>query len=167
MTYQARLDCTGRPDIVAQWLKNGRKLDLPPVISDLESFVKSWWFWWTNLQPEWQKGSGEILSREINGGWSSICKGGSNGFFMVVLTLAWWLDGINGVTGDDEFSKALNEVNWVLDNLLSSSKRTCDEELDKGAIKKRYILSASSTSRHLFCFKQENLNLLLYYILRL
>jgi hypothetical protein len=76
--------------------------------------------------------------REINGDWLSIRKGGSNGFFIIILTLSWWLNaGAGVVDADPEFARALEDVSWVLDHLISSSKRVHDEEIDDRNAKRR------------------------------
>jgi hypothetical protein len=61
-----------------------------------------------------------------------MCGGGANGFFIVMLTLAWWLD-----TGDkaEDFSKALEDVTWVLTQMiatLQTRKRVHDLEDNNG-----------------------------------
>ena len=82
--------------------------------------------------------SDQTLLKEVNGDWLNIRKGGSNGVFIVILTLAWWLHASNGVVdADPEFARALEDVSWVLDHLISPSKRPHDEEIDDRTAKKR------------------------------
>jgi hypothetical protein len=148
----------GRPEVVASWLKYGRKLDSPPVLTDLPAFIKSWWLWWTNLQPDWRKTADGTLLRDVDGDWLSLRKGGNNGFFMIVLTLSWWLRAIDGVVeAEGEISKAFSDVNWVLDHLLSL-KRARDEIMDDESVKKRWgpfssILLSMVLYMKMFCRK--------------
>jgi len=80
----------------------------------------------------------KILLREVHGDWLNIHKGGTNRFFMVILTLAWWLRAIAGVVdADPKFARALEDVSWVLDHLISPSKWAYDEVVDDRIIKKR------------------------------
>jgi hypothetical protein len=112
-----RLDCTGRPDVVAVWLKNGRKLKNIPAIEDIDAYAAAWITWWTCLQPSWR---GLNLTRkkpEEHESWENICKGGNNGFFIVMITLAWWK--VNG-GASNQFQEMLEDVMWVCEQMMES-----------------------------------------------
>jgi hypothetical protein len=124
------------------WLKNGRKYYSPPKIENIDEFSKSWWVWWRALQPKWRiMTDGSLLKQLPEDGetWANIYKGGSNGFFMLILTLAWWLVAINGNTEEDGFNLALVDTMWVLDGMIAmpSHKRGSDELDSEGVTKKR------------------------------
>lgn len=113
---------TNRPESVRVWLKGKRKLGNIPI-EQVQTFVPSWWAWWETLQPEWRVKSGRPFSQQLPQGgetWQSICKGGVNGFFIVILTLSWWLVSIGGVFDDDEFSQAFDDMLWVTDCMIST-----------------------------------------------
>jgi hypothetical protein len=78
------------------------------------------------LQPNWRKASdGSLLrpnetseSRE----WPQICIGGTNGFFMVILTLAWWIMGADNDWKDETLCWAVDEAIWALGEVISLSR---------------------------------------------
>jgi hypothetical protein len=63
-------------------------------------------------------------------------KGSQNGFFMVILTLAWWRKSAVK-TGDlADFTTAVNDVSWVVDHMLRPGKRARDDAVDPRSSKK-------------------------------
>lgn len=136
---QARLDCAKRPELVHQWLKNGRKYTSAPKILDVEAFAISWWLWWTALQPGWCKLEAGTLSKDIplkGESWSELSKGGGNGLFMVHLTLGWWMSAEEGNCAD-VFKKALGDFMWVLGDIIDQMK-SLDSETEEPLKKKRF-----------------------------
>ncbi|TDL14824.1 hypothetical protein BD410DRAFT_693441, partial [Rickenella mellea] len=90
-----RLDTKNRPNEVAAWLKNGRKLDVIPAIRDVSVFANQWREWWIVLQPpERVPSTAERwpLLRPMHADldWQRTLRGGRNGLFILVLTLVWW-----------------------------------------------------------------------------
>lgn len=83
--------------------------------------------------------------------WSQICKGGANGFFMIVLTLGWWIIAADQNTeqrNDANLHLAMEDVEWVLDRMVTlikskgfsttGTKHLLDDAtLDGVAVKKR------------------------------
>jgi hypothetical protein len=64
------------------------------------------------------------LSREVPEGgkkWPQTCRGGPNGFYMIILTLAWWVAGADqnaeGFQGRG-LIRAIDDVTWVVDNMI-------------------------------------------------
>jgi hypothetical protein len=112
-----RLETTGRPNVVAPWLKSGRKYDTPPNIPDHAKYATAWWTWWITHQPKWHEA--QKLLRDTHKGeeWSQLCRGGSNGIFMLILSLSWWLGVIGELSND--ILKAIRDVLWVFDQLLT------------------------------------------------
>jgi hypothetical protein len=128
---QVRLSSDKRPGAVHIWLKGKRKFGVIPEIGQVQTFAHSWWAWWESLQPGWRITNGRPFSQQIPLGgetWQSVYKGGPNGFFIVVLTISWWLLSINKVF-NDEFSQAFNDLLWVSDRMISirSGKRLNDD----------------------------------------
>jgi hypothetical protein len=77
-----------------------------------------------NLQPEWRHDSLLLSKGKLPPGekWDRTKIGGSNGFFIVLLTLAWWIAKFKGKVDNDSLVMALDDVEWVLDAM------TCVEE---------------------------------------
>ena len=73
------------------------------------------------LQPEW-RGDGPNFSRDIPGdaSWDEICKGGPNGFFIILLLITWWgaavQDQNSRIQGD--WYDAYEDVSWVLNGMI-------------------------------------------------
>jgi hypothetical protein len=119
-----RLDCTGRPEVVAAWFKNGRKLKNIPAIENIDGYVGAWITWWTSLQPSWR---GLNLARKKpmeHESWEQICKGGNNGFFIIMITLAWWK--VHG-GASDQFQEMLEDVMWVCEQMMESMEAVGEE----------------------------------------
>ena len=94
-----------------------------PKVINLVEFSTSWWSWWRTLQPEWRLLSDGTLSREVPGtnkDWEKICRGGCNGFFVVIMTLAWWVTAVDGKADDEDLLRALGETTWVMDCMIQS-----------------------------------------------
>jgi hypothetical protein len=127
------------------WLKNGCKYSSLSKVENISEFSKSWWAWWKDLQPEWHSMSDGSLSQHLpdhDEKWVHICKGGANGFVMLILTLAWWLVALDGNIEEDNFSIALQDFGWVLDCVLTfkqSLKRPLDGPDSGNHNKKRYV----------------------------
>lgn len=123
---QPRLGCSGRPEAVREWLKYGRKYNIPPALGNIDSFIKSWWTWWQMLQPEWRKsgnGSATEMTRVAPPGdpdWSNTAKTGTNGLLIVMMTLSWWMGAVTGTDCWGAFCVALDDVSFVLDQIISA-----------------------------------------------
>ena len=52
--------------------------------------------------------------------WDDILIGGKDGFFIVIMTLAWWsIERIKGNSGPTELKNMILDVTWVLSNFAS------------------------------------------------
>lgn len=117
-----------RPDEIHEWFQHGRKWNaMPDIGADLiENYSSQWWQWWTSLQPDWRGQDSSALlwdapaSGEID--WSATRKGGSNGLFVVLISLGQWFLGAkhNGGCGIEECERALDDVIWVLEEMVRS-----------------------------------------------
>ncbi|KZP18046.1 hypothetical protein FIBSPDRAFT_671037, partial [Athelia psychrophila] len=89
-----QLSVTNRPAQIGIWIHQSRPWDAMPVIGHnvVEDYSILWWLWWRSLQPAWRA---ETLSRDLRGKgqftWQETRKGSSSGFFLVILSLGWWL----------------------------------------------------------------------------
>jgi hypothetical protein len=87
------------------------------------------------------------LSRQVpedGEDWDSICRGGPNGFFIIVLALAWWVSAVNGKV-ERELHDILVDVTWVVGEMVNvvamqkvctGEKHTQDDEQDLPARKR-------------------------------
>jgi hypothetical protein len=104
--------------------------------SIINQYSNDWWLWWTGLQPSCRGTEVGALSRALPAGdidWSPTWKGGSNGFFIIIIALCWWFLGVKHNNGcADGCKMALQDVVWVLQQMLKtqveSVKRGHDEE---------------------------------------
>lgn len=73
-----------------------------------------------------------------------------NRFYTIILALGWWLLGRHNDNGcgTDMCQKALEDVSWVLDQMLASDvdslEKRDDEEESSAAPKKRYVFYCCS-----------------------
>jgi hypothetical protein len=137
------IDKTKRLEELNTWLKNGRKMNLVPDISDnVATFGDAWMQWWSSLQPEW-RGDGPNFSHDIpksGGGWQELRKGGQNGFYLILLSFCWWPKGVVTSAGkpiQPHYSMWLDmfrDVKWALQQMVSeleTSQKHVREENDK------------------------------------
>ncbi|KAF7357239.1 hypothetical protein MSAN_01318900 [Mycena sanguinolenta] len=125
----ARIRQDTRPRQVNAWLTMGRKWRLPPSLgTDLgtrdtaESWVCSWWKWWTSLQPKERLASDVDLSRPELADWSEMAQlHGKNGLLLVMATLMWWGEvSQDDLTARSRWLEAVDDVTWVLQQVLAS-----------------------------------------------
>ncbi|KAF8058564.1 hypothetical protein FPV67DRAFT_1676139 [Lyophyllum atratum] len=106
-----RLATQGRPAVIGQWMKGGRRWVDQNVGS---KFAAEWAKWWHVLKG----------GDDANVDWESLNKGGSTGLVLVVLGLAWWGEKIEeiGRTCEDPgtWLAAVRDVIMMLDGLLSN-----------------------------------------------
>ena len=98
-------------------MKNGRKLKNVPMITNIDGYVESWKKWWSSLQPAWRK---DNFSRNVPSDgekWLELCKGGNNGFVLIILTLAWWR---RNAGASDECTAQMKDVAWVCQEMVRS-----------------------------------------------
>ena len=112
------LPTAGRPAIIGKWINGGRKVS--PVIDDLQTFVSVWKGWWVSLQPESRVQKGNKLGQVIDAGekWEKLCKGGINGFFNIVVSLAWWRAAITSPAQQKVLTEMVHDVSWVQDQII-------------------------------------------------
>ena len=120
------------------WLRGGRKFNAPPIISKLSTYTEAWWVWWNSLQPDWRQGSASATLVPVSGEkWSRTYIGGSNGVFVVILTLAWWIAKLGGEVKDKGLVAAVDDVKWVIGTMVIANKAVAADHDKDLSIKKR------------------------------
>lgn len=107
--------CSSRPEQVAYWSKCHRVPVVELKQSSLLTFEGKWWTWWRRLQPSVRGvAKGEGLFDEGQEApivdWEKLICPGQNRFYSVLVCLAWWKVGIEGL----HMNKGRLEVDWVL-----------------------------------------------------
>lgn len=119
-------------------MKRHRKFTIIPKII-LSEYILEVQGWWTALQPVERVSDGGVLQRQVSEDidWSFVAKSGPNGFFIFMMTLAWWAKSANTPALLAEFDSFIEDVNWVLSMVLkvmpgTSGKRPhLDDEDDE------------------------------------
>ncbi|KZV59154.1 hypothetical protein PENSPDRAFT_554648, partial [Peniophora sp. CONT] len=96
-----KLSTAGRPTVVSDWIKRGRKyivtkngvdVALTPDF-DCDEFSVAMHDWIANIMPDWRSadlGEDEPLRRCEGEDWSVLMKGGQNGFGVLLIACMWW-----------------------------------------------------------------------------
>jgi hypothetical protein len=115
------LPSTHRPEQIAVWNQNRRPhaANRQPIIKNLEAFVAAFWKWWDAINPPWRIRINGRLTIGGAGPWVSLHKPGQNGFLSVLQVLSWWR-GLLGVEETDDWNSAVEDVAWVLKEVLHS-----------------------------------------------
>ncbi|KAJ7731015.1 hypothetical protein B0H16DRAFT_1270760, partial [Mycena metata] len=84
-----------RPQEVTDWIRDGRGRAVEiRAISNVETFERTWWAWWTALQPAWRTpAQGQLSPPAAETGtteWGKLIVPGQNGLLSVVAALYWW-----------------------------------------------------------------------------
>jgi hypothetical protein len=98
--------------------------DRIPFVSNVSSYGSHWRLWWTSFQPAWRKDNGWPLPRdnESTSNWVKIGSRGQNGLFLVILSTALWAYSIRSEEEWVLFDEAVNDVKWVIDQVIISLK---------------------------------------------
>jgi hypothetical protein len=145
MTSHNLLQSTGllsahRPEQISIWNRNRRPLvaNRQPCIKSLDTFISAFWKWWDGLNPSWPVRVDGRLEIGGTGSWETLHKPGQNGFLSVLQALSWW-QGMLGVEGTDDWDSAVEDVAWVLKQVLNSQmnanrnlKCKCSDTLSSG-----------------------------------
>jgi len=92
-----------------------------PFICDVGVYSGTWITWWASCQPAWRQNKGWPLPRDGSATWGAKSWArGHNGLFLVVMSTAWWASSIQSAKDWVEFDEAVEDVQWVLDQLITS-----------------------------------------------
>ncbi|KAH7917983.1 hypothetical protein BV22DRAFT_991336, partial [Leucogyrophana mollusca] len=89
------LSSAKRPAEVGYWNKCGRPLwHILTNVGSTSAYAAAWKAWWTSMQPSWRisKGKWNPCHNDSHSDeeWTALRRGGKNGIFMVLVSLACW-----------------------------------------------------------------------------
>lgn len=106
-----------RPEEFIWWFRYARP-NVTPEIESVGDFEDNWVQWWSSIQPEWRRGTGDLpfVQEDATGqqDWGKLPTGGKDGLFLVVISLGWWIH-VRGLSS--KVNDAIADVTWVIDNL--------------------------------------------------
>ena len=94
------------------------------------------------MQPTWRGGELLVKIMPTDANWEPIFYGGTNGLFMAIIALSWWIHTmeLNGQK-DLKFLVAIDDVKWVLSKLsaelTAKKKHPQDETIQDKLVSKR------------------------------
>ncbi|KAJ7074819.1 hypothetical protein B0H15DRAFT_806620 [Mycena belliarum] len=150
-TDGAQISTKGRPRAVKEWIARARNWNAKPALGRIGAqglpgtFAGSWWVWWKGLQPPEREEVRGGLSCPVGADWSAMAElHGNNGLLQIMLCLLWWGDQVvdaNPFT-KNEWSVAVDDVNWVLVELLRPGIIT--------GKKRKHVTREEDGSRHIW-----------------
>jgi len=104
--------------------KRSYKADFIPFVADLSSYRGGWVAWWTSCQPAWRQDKGWPLPRDnaSTTNWVKVGARGQSGLFLVIMSTTWWAASIKSEKDRAEFDEAVDDVRWVIDQIIDSLK---------------------------------------------
>ncbi|EJF62416.1 hypothetical protein DICSQDRAFT_58770, partial [Dichomitus squalens LYAD-421 SS1] len=139
------------PEEIKMWSKASRSYEKLPKVKSTQQYAVGWKRWWVSLQPPsriehgntWPPARCEPADDEE---WNSVRRGGPNGMFLAVISLAWWLwaavDAGEPVVGS-EVEQAIDDIAWVCQtctaNILDTRKWAAepDDQPETGDVNER------------------------------
>lgn len=95
-----------------------------PFVLDVSSYREDWIIWWTLCQPPWRREKGWPLPRDNENAtnWVKFGARGQSGLFLVVISTTWWAYSIRSKEEWVEFDKAVEDLEWVINQVTDSLK---------------------------------------------
>jgi hypothetical protein len=115
-------------------LKDSRSV---PKIDDVGGWARSWISWWISLQPSCREGEKLVQAVEPGETWAGLKKGGTKGFYIIVVSLGWWCKALEGKAGEVEFEKMLKDVLWVCECMNGRGEGGSKEGREKRKVEGR------------------------------
>ncbi|KAF7797721.1 hypothetical protein EIP86_008921 [Pleurotus ostreatoroseus] len=111
---KAKLSTVDRPGEFDQWFKKGRHSTFVKVSPFV--FGRQFLLWWRGLQPESRVDeSGTLVKCQVPAEeWAALRRTGQNGFFLVLLGLAWWRSSADSEADRVGWDGVVDDVFWVL-----------------------------------------------------
>lgn len=93
------------------------------VLGGVDEFAEQWWTWWSALNPE-SRERDVYTGRIIPGGdgdddWTEFHRPGQCGMLTILYTPFWWFGKIVSEEQQVLWTRALEDVGWVLKQLLN------------------------------------------------
>lgn len=109
-----------RPPVIHRWIQAGRIKTFVGTAANPKAFGEAWWLWWIALQaPSRSVKEGRPI-RESDVDLSKIVIRHRNGIITILMTLAWWRQGMGNHPDSSsihaDWLEAVDELQWVLDN---------------------------------------------------
>ncbi|KAJ8456443.1 hypothetical protein ONZ51_g12119 [Trametes cubensis] len=144
---KARLTCNHRPEEIKHWISRGRRYDRLPIVKSLGHYATAWKKWWATMQPQCRQPEGAaqwpllLVAPENPSEWNIIRINGSNGLFIIIVSLAIWLQAADAELDVlKDLTEAIEDAHWVLGALTPSragSKRAAPSEPERSNKKTR------------------------------
>lgn len=109
---------TGRPAAVKLWVQNAHKNKIVIPLESRGRFIADWFSWWDHINPDWRQRDPKYERLVIGGTgpWDSMFKPGKCGFLLVIECLV----GMHEVACDEDFTDSIQDVGWVMNEILQS-----------------------------------------------
>jgi hypothetical protein len=140
--YEQNLPTKYRPQEVSTWIKSKKKDVVPSVKPGL--YGKRFVAWWNSLQPSWRNGGNSLgSSPPLGETWEGLRKGGTAGFYLIIIGVSWWIKA-QGLERDDDAWLAVEDISWVIGEMMNvvtppaatSMKRGLEEKENEARRKK-------------------------------
>ena len=119
----SRLPSKPRPYEVGNWLK-GRKYaeKFLPVVDDIRRYRDNWVGWWSASQPKWRSTESWPFPKgdKGSGSWEDFPARGSNGIFLVIMTMCWWAKALESTDDFIQFEEAVDDIHWVINQFADA-----------------------------------------------
>lgn len=133
---------------------SGRQVEqMPDLTDEVDTFSEEWWAWWALLLKgrltEFSQPSADVPAPTLADVQQEVMKGGANGVFLLLLSLAWWglaarNQGAARVSAWEyafhDFTMVLNVMHDHLCTTSSAGKHPGDELEDSRRKRARLVL---------------------------
>jgi hypothetical protein len=115
--YKQNLPTKNRPQKISNWIKSKKK-DTVPLVKP-GAYGKRFLTWWRLLQPSWRiDGNSLVSSAPEAENWEGLRKGGTAGFYVVVIGLSWWIK--SQLKERDAVAwTAVDDISWVIQQMVN------------------------------------------------
>ena len=98
--------------------------DCIPFVPDVCSYRDEWIVWWSLCQLAWRWQNEWLLPRDnaITTNWGKVGAHGQSGLFLIIMLTTWWAQSIESESNWAQFDKAVDDVQWVVDQIIDLLK---------------------------------------------
>lgn len=117
---------------IKHWVKRNISKKHEAIEVSPESFGPRFCEWWKASQPNWRILPDGSYCRDVpdTETWSTLQKGGTAGFFVVIMALSWWVRGIHQLNNESVIWKIMDDLRWVLQQIRE--KKILGKRLNAG-----------------------------------